>query len=185
MKEQGFERDKDRRTWRKPLDAAHLVLNIQAARGNDSIEARFFVNLGVSHPALRRLVYDQDPPPAPKEYQCDLRARLDEVTTDAPKSWAIGFLENKTTLGKILADCVAAHGLPWLEDNADLEQVALNYEARQTDFAFENLRGPTALYLALGRKDAAQAAYARLLQDCNPVALDNMRAWGRAHGLTP
>lgn len=183
MKERGFARDNDRRTWRKTMGEGQAVLNIQAARGNDWLQTRFTVNLGISLPLLRRLIYDQEAPAAPKEYQCDLRVRLDELRPGLDPWWSLGPMTDARRLGRELTALVEILALPWFEDHSSIATVAQRLDATLSDFAFENLRGPTAIYLALGQQDKAQTAFAQLLQNCNPVALASMKAWGAAKGL--
>ena len=112
------------RTWRKRPGDGILVVNIQASQSNAGEEGRFTMNLGVSLPALHRLLADRDPPPAPTESQCDLRARIGEAMGLGDHWWRVDATTDAHALGGELAAAWASHARPWLEARATVAGAA-------------------------------------------------------------
>jgi hypothetical protein len=106
------------RTWRRRSGDGMLVVNIQGSRFNADEDGRFTMNLGVSLPALHRLLAQRDPPAAPTEYQCDLRARIGEVIGQGDHWWRLDGTTDTTALGMEIAQAWTRHGRPWLEARA-------------------------------------------------------------------
>ncbi|WP_170979462.1 DUF4304 domain-containing protein [Roseomonas sp. HF4] len=142
------------RTWRRRGGDGILVVNIQASQFNAGEDGRFTMNLGVSLPAPHRLLKERDPPAAPTEYQCDLRARIGELIGDGDHWWRVDASTDDLALGVEIAEAWTRHGRPWLEARATLAGAA-DFPCRGNAFA------QPALLLLLGRPEDAR----RLLEE--------------------
>jgi len=64
------------------------VVNVQLSHGNFADQGAFYVNVGLNFDELR--VLDKKPiSKVPKEYECDLRRRLEDLASDAPSKWKV------------------------------------------------------------------------------------------------
>lgn len=73
LKAAGF--TKSGRTWRRKVDSAVAVLQIQASRRNEGAYGRFWLNAGVYFPALAERIGDFAPTTLPSESDCHVRTR--------------------------------------------------------------------------------------------------------------
>jgi hypothetical protein len=73
--------------YRRRGSVVHVV-NVQLSHGNFADQGAFYVNVGLDFDELR--VLDKKPiSEKPKEYECDLRRRLEHLASDAPSIWNV------------------------------------------------------------------------------------------------
>jgi len=119
LRADGFRADK--RTFRRRVEHAVMVVNIQASQSNSGAFASFTMNLGVYYPWIDEIVGDS-PNEAPKEYHCQLRCRIGKLLPSSPTGdhwWHLG----PTTTGLDVAPSVERayreHGRAWLEQQSE------------------------------------------------------------------
>jgi hypothetical protein len=137
------------RTWRRRAGDGILVVNIQGSQFNAGEDGRFTMNLGVSLPALHRLMTGREPPVAPTEYQCDVRARIGELIGEGDHWWRLDASTDDSAVGADIAEAWTRHGKPWLEARATLAGAA-GFPHRGNTFA------QAGLLLLLGRSEDAR-----------------------------
>lgn len=122
LREMGFRRSHGTLN-RVTDDGVTHVVNFQLGQ-RGATAGRFAVNLGVFVPEM---VIDPAAMPKPpvKEYECQLRVRLEEIAPGAPGWWPLTTPEaTAAAVGPVLE----ARGLPWLGRLATREDVVRVYE---------------------------------------------------------
>jgi hypothetical protein len=73
--------------YRRRGSVVHVV-NMQLSHGNFADQGAFYVNISLNFDELR--ILDKRPiSEKPKEYECDLRRRLEDLASDAPSIWNV------------------------------------------------------------------------------------------------
>jgi hypothetical protein len=191
------------RTWRRRTDGCIQVVNVQGSRHSGGADGRFYLNLGVYFPALAVRLALFEPTDAPHESDCHFRTR---VTPAGKSHWAlhlVGGAKPESDAGQMLGAVFS-----WLDRRADqhapgkndkvrfdlreaLEQRALPWLDRMQDLRTSrqalvdsgDLQVAAAASLELGELDEARRLFERFLSK-RPSPSDELRAWGRANGLT-
>jgi hypothetical protein len=133
LKRAGFK--KSARTFRRALDGAIQVVNVQASQSNGPA-ARFTVNLGVYRAEIAALLAPSLPlTTQPKEYQCVVRERIGFLMPKGADHWwevrPHGSIDNERLAGEV-ADAVLGYGLPWLESNFSIGAIRETLSAHPT-----------------------------------------------------
>jgi len=66
-------------TWNRLIGQTVQVINVQSSQWNESARASFTINVGVFVPFVDAIIRGANPPPFVKEYECALRARIEQV----------------------------------------------------------------------------------------------------------
>jgi hypothetical protein len=200
LKEIGYR--KSGRIWRRRLESAIQVVQVQASRHNVGAEGQFCLNAGVYFPALARRLPLFPPTDSPSEPDCHLRIRAQPpgrswwevraagVAVPEPNAGRVlggifGWLRRRADRGAPetneraivgLRDALQRYALPWLERMADLH-------AARNEFEREGqLWNAAAASLELGDRELALAFFKRVLKD-KPAGADEVTQWGLANGL--
>jgi hypothetical protein len=172
----GFRRH--RRIFRRTIDDAVHVVEVQGNKWNMGAHGQITLNLGVYFRAVAALDPEEGPPTeSPTAGACLLRRRISRLMPVAEDHWwSIDEQTDLRELGDELAATWIAYGEPWFGSVPDLATAAAQLERDGTRYL-----AATAC-LALGDRDAA----ARLLHAAiahAPQWAERYRAWGRQHGL--
>ena len=135
-------------------DGVWRVINVQGNRWNEGNEGRFTLNLGLHFPQVRAIMGDPPLTMPPKEWDCELRARIGRLTPDRRDKW--WQFDQRSHLQAIADDVVKqwrAYGQPWLDRYSDLRTA--RDELAPQDYLFA-----VAASLALDERDAARHYYA-------------------------
>ena len=135
-------------------DGVWRVINVQGNRWNEGNEGRFTLNLGLHFPQVRAIMGDPPLTMPPKEWDCELRARIGRLTPDRRDKW--WQFDQRSDLQAIADDVVKqwqTYGQPWLDRYSDLRTA--RDELAPQDYLFA-----LAASLALDERDAARHYYA-------------------------
>ncbi len=136
LKAQSF--SKKRLCWRRKTDDTIIVVDLQRSQWGE----QYYLNVAVAPKLL-------DPPESPKEHQCDVRVRIDEVRGDAEVFQTCFDLENdqltdedrRRIVGIVFADSVE----PLIQLFATLDGVAKYVRSPESRGALVSLKLRTAL----------------------------------------
>jgi hypothetical protein len=162
-------------TFRLALpDGAWRVINVQGSKWNEGSNGRFTLNLGVHFPQVRAVIGHPPLTKPPKEWDCELRARIGNIRPDKQDYW--WQFDQRSDLQAIADDVVdtwRTYGQPWLVRYSDLRTA--RDELGDYPFAI-------AASVALGEPDAARHWYAAWRAD--PMfANRRIPPWVQALGL--
>jgi len=157
LEKRGFTYEPRTRTFRRVSDELTQIIDIQV--GQRSMEGSFTVNLGVFHPRYFDKTIDKAPPANPREFHClaEYRQRLGQLrdtlltktmkrwvkntehwfswwlVTPPDRWWKFSGLEGEVrrSLENVI-EVLKNQGIPWLEENADVEKL------RQTSAKYSN-----------------------------------------------
>jgi hypothetical protein len=135
-------------------DGVWRVINVQGNRWNEGNQGRFTLNLGIHFPQVRAIIGDPPLTMPPKEWDCELRARIGRLTPDRRDKW--WQFDQRSDLQAIADDVVKqwqTYGQPWLDRYSDLRTA--RDELAPQDYLFA-----VAASLALDERDAARHYYA-------------------------
>jgi hypothetical protein len=138
-------------TFRQPLPTGvWRVINVQGSQGNAGSRGRFTLNLGIHFPQVRAVMGHPPLPNPPKEWDCELRARIGTLLPGGQDHW--WQFDEHTDVQAIADNVVQAwreYGQPWLTRYSDLRTA--RDEIGQGQYPFR-----IAASLALGEPDAAR-----------------------------
>ena len=140
-------------TFREALpDGIWRVINVQGSKWNEGSSGRFTLNLGVHLPQVRAVIGHPPLTKPPKEWDCELRARIGRLMPDRRDKW--WQFDQRSDLQAIADDVVDAwrtYGQLWLVRYSDLRTA----RDEPDDYPFA-----IAASVALGEPDAARHWYA-------------------------
>lgn len=176
LKPLGFR--KSGRTFRRIVESAVQVINVQSCKWNTADEASFRVNLGVFFPEIYSALYEEEggrvSAAGPHEPDCTIRTTLGDLLP-RPKDfwWKLHPHSAVDQVSANVASQLRELALPWLEAHTPLHA------------AVQVATGPypIAIHLALGDRASALALAQRSLEE-TPQALA-FHAWLRKQGLLP
>ena len=141
-------------TFRQALtDGVWRVINVQGNRWNEGNQGRFTLNLGIHFPQVRAIRGDPPLTMPPKEWDCELRARIGRLTPDRRDKW--WQFDQRSDLQAIADDVVKqwqTYGQAWRDRYSDLRTA--RDELAPQDYLFA-----VAASLALDERDAARHYY--------------------------
>lgn len=160
-------------------DGVWRVINVQGSRWNEGDQGRFTLNLGLHFPQVRAIMGDPPLTMPPKEWDCELRARIGRLMPTRQDKW--WQFDERSDLQAVADDVVKhwqTYGRPWLDRYGDLRRARDEIGAREDNlFAL-------AASVALGEPDAARHYYAAWRAE---PQFPNRRIppWVQALGLDP
>ncbi len=177
LKTEGFR--KSGRTFHRPAGPAVEVVNVQASQFNLGDVGKFTLNLGLYFRGIDDLLGDP-PLEHPKEYECQLRARIGALMGSGDHWWTLGATTSPSDVAPAVEQAYREHGRPWLDMHRD--------PVTASDWLVGRI-GPSqeALALAILGEDHERGGVivrAVLADPHTPIArAERVRRWADTYGL--
>lgn len=183
LKEKGFK--KLGRTWVKDLTDYSFIINVQASRWNNSdVDAAFTINYGIYVPSIYPLLFGNQKPKSPKEYDCVLRKRV--VESNKKEIWWNAYnYDDITKLGQEIELEVTNQCLGFFGKIRSLVDILSLVQPSLAEGAPWSLLAGALIYAELGNTKQADAYFKQAYQisSDNPPFQSKIEAAAKEFGI--